>query len=214
MQAFYLDRVDSTNDAATRLLREGRISSIAYVVAREQTAGKGTRGRTWSSPRDAGVYLSVVDRPVSRDGDVQRYTRAAGVACVEAIREETEVEVGLKPVNDLYVLGRKLGGILTEAKMEGGSMIALITGVGVNVRRAVRPTMDGAVDPICLEDVMLPERFSRLDISSLILSLVRQIRQWNGAAAEGGHRMIADAWDRYRIDFGRAGDGLNRSPSH
>ncbi|MDO8632258.1 MAG: hypothetical protein Q7R41_17375, partial [Phycisphaerales bacterium] len=136
MQAFYFDSVDSTNDQAGRLLREGRIGDSAYVVARGQSAGKGNRGRKWASPDDAGIYLTVVDRPAHSDDDpralnpaapvlLHMFTRAAGVACAEMLRERTNVDVRLKPINDLYVDGRKLGGILTEAVIEQGCIRAL-----------------------------------------------------------------------------------------
>ena len=91
MQAFYLDTVDSTNDLARSMLRDGKIHGAGYIVARQQTAGRGNRGRTWLSPLDAGIYLTVIDRPrIGATSELHAFTRAAGIACVEtlnAIRE-------------------------------------------------------------------------------------------------------------------------------
>jgi biotin-[acetyl-CoA-carboxylase] ligase BirA-like protein len=208
MQAFYFDRVDSTNDQAGRLLREGRIGDSAYVVARGQSAGKGNRGRKWASPDDAGIYLTVVDRPAHSDGDPRRlnpaapvllhlFTRAAGVACAETLRERTNVDVRLKPINDLYVDGRKLGGILTEAVIEQGCIRALITGVGINVRRAERALPADHVRPISLEELMPPEVFAALDVPGLTVALAKRIRRWNAVVSGTEGRELEEAWQKH-----------------
>ena len=101
-QAFYFDSVDSTNEAAKRLIHDHRIHSPAYVVAREQTAGRGQRGRLWLSPRDAGVYLTVVDFPDSTAAPApQDFTLGPAHAVREGhrhrkYRSKIEVLVGLK----------------------------------------------------------------------------------------------------------------------
>ena len=88
MNSFRIDTVDSTNDEAKRLIAEGRLRGRGYVLAREQTAGRGTQGRSWLSPRDAGLYLSVARTGVEPPSpNVAQLTLAAGAACVEAIHE-------------------------------------------------------------------------------------------------------------------------------
>src|SRR3990167_6325862 len=119
-QVFHFDSVDSTNDVAKRLIADGQIHGRAYIVAREQTAGRGQRGRPWLSPRDAGIYLTTVDFPNALPTPVTNlFTLGAGIACIEALRRCTGVDVYLKPINDLYVGHAKLGGILTEAVIDG-----------------------------------------------------------------------------------------------
>ena len=194
MQAFYFDTVDSTNDEAGRLVRDGRIGPFAYVVARGQSAGKGNRGRKWSSPIDAGIYLSVIDRPAPGACELQNFTRAAGVACAETLWERTRIDVGLKPINDLYVDGRKLGGILTEAVIELGCIRALITGVGINVRRAERALPPDHVQPTCLEELMASDSFAELNHAELTVALVRRIRDWNAIVSKGDGQILETAW--------------------
>lgn len=171
MQLFRFDSVDSTNELAKRMIREGRIRESCCVVAREQTAGRGSRGRSWVSPRDAGIYLTIVDlpssasarnsvsasapdtkgasRPRTTSGSQREatgasprnttiFTLATGVACAEILRETTGLDVRLKPVNDLYLDGGKLGGILTEAIIQGDRLLALLTGIGINTHLAER----------------------------------------------------------------------------
>lgn len=198
MQAFYLDTVDSTNDLARSMLREGKISDTAYIVARQQTAGRGNRGRTWLSPLDAGIYLTVIDRPrVSATRELHAFTRAAGIACAQTLHTTTRIDVRLKPINDLYVDCRKLGGILTEAVIERHKLRALISGVGINVRRADRPLPLDQVQPICLEEVMSSSAFAALDVRGLTFKLVECIRHWNAIVAAGDMSVLESQWQQH-----------------
>ena len=200
MQAFALDTVDSTNEEAKRLIRRGEVRESAYVLAREQTAGRGSRGRSWSSPRDAGIYLSVVELPgANAIAPTTTFTLAAGVACVEALRDIAGAFVTLKPINDLYIDGRKLGGILTETVVANEKVEAMITGVGINVRRANRELPAGAVEAVCLSDIMGPERFATLDLDELTAGLIAKIHRWNVTVFSGRAGEVRSAWDRHKI---------------
>ncbi len=108
------------------------------VVADEQTAGRGRRGRTWSSPPGAGLYFSVVLHPSSRSA-IGLLTLAAGVGVAEGIRASTGLRTELKWPNDVLVSRRKLAGILAEGVAVGTSEQAVILGVGVNVSAAAYP---------------------------------------------------------------------------
>jgi BirA family biotin operon repressor/biotin-[acetyl-CoA-carboxylase] ligase len=205
MQAFYLDTVESTNNLARSMLREGKIRGAAYIVARQQTAGRGNRGRTWLSPLDAGIYLTVIDRPpMAATHELHAFTRAAGIACAETLHANTGVVVRLKPINDLYVDGRKLGGILTEAIIEQHEVRALITGVGLNVRKADRPLPLDQVQPVCLEELMPDSAFAMLDERELIFKLVEGIRYWNAVVAAGDVSALELQWQRHCLVPGLA----------
>lgn len=201
MRLLHFDTIDSTNEEAKRLLRSGQLREPAYLLAREQTAGRASRGRRWESPKDAGIYLTVVEYPLPPGlTDATVYTLAAGVASVEAIRPVTGIDVRLKPVNDLYVNGYKLGGILTEIVLTAGSRAALLTGVGINVRRAERPVGPAAAEPVCLEEVMSPDRFQALDVEALVATLVTGIRSWHAAVSNGQAELVRKTWESYRLD--------------
>ncbi len=185
VQVFSFDSVDSTNDAAKRLLRDGAIRDVAYVVAAEQTDGRGTRGRSWASPREAGIYLSLVHVAHGRAWPVTTaFTQSAAVACVEALREHTGVALGIKPINDLYVAGRKLGGILTETVVTGQRVEALITGIGINVREAVRQLDGRDVAATSLQAKMAREAFDGLDVEGLIRAIVERVCARHGMVFE------------------------------
>ncbi|MGB7296775.1 MAG: biotin--[acetyl-CoA-carboxylase] ligase [Candidatus Aminicenantales bacterium] len=120
----------STNDLARRLAREGSPEGTV-VMADEQTEGKGTKGRSWHSPPGQGLYASVILRP--RRSDLSLLPLAAGVGCVEAIREITGLETALEWPNDIIRDGRKLGGILCETDFLGNTVDHAVLGIGLNV---------------------------------------------------------------------------------
>ncbi len=200
MQVFSYETVDSTNEAAKRLVAEGKIQGPAYVLAREQTAGRGTRGRVWISPKDAGIYLSVIIcEPGTAIRSTTMFSLAAGVACAEALAEVAGVVVQLKPVNDLLAAGRKLGGILTEALIRGQTAHAVVTGVGINVRRARRVLPSGPIRPTCLKDLMSADRFTRLDTAALAEAVAGRIRSWNGHVIRGDTECVRREWERHKV---------------
>ncbi len=199
MQALDFETVDSTNEQAKRLIRAGELRGSGYVLAREQTAGKGSRGRSWLSPKDAGIYLSVVEIPRERNAPATTaLTLAAGVACAEALRQTAGIDVQLKPINDLYVYDGKLGGILTETLIRDGAPEAIITGVGINVRRVDRPLPGEAAAPTCLEELMSPPRFDRLDQNLVVATLVARIHHWNHVILSGNADAVRTAWEKYK----------------
>ncbi|MBN2408489.1 MAG: biotin--[acetyl-CoA-carboxylase] ligase [Candidatus Aminicenantes bacterium] len=120
----------STNDLAKRLAREGSPEGTV-VMAGEQTAGKGTKGRSWHSPPGQGLYVSVILRP--RRSDLSLLPLAAAVGCVEAIRKATGLEAALGWPNDIIRDGRKLGGILCESDFLGNKVDHSILGIGLNI---------------------------------------------------------------------------------
>ncbi len=204
MQSFHFDTVDSTNEAAKRLIHGGELRESAYLLAREQTAGRGSRGRSWASPKNAGIYLSVVEFPREPfTAPTTTFTLAAAVACVEALAESAGLTVRLKPVNDLFAEGGKLGGILTETIIGSGGLEALITGVGINVRRADRPVADGAASPVCIEELLPPERFAELDLDALVASLVTRLHAWNAVVLAGRAAQVEAAWERHKLSGAR-----------
>ena len=207
-QAFRFDSVDSTNDAAKRLIQSHAIHGRAYVLAREQTAGRGQRGRLWLSPRDAGIYLTAVDCPNALAAPITNlFTVGAGIACVEVLRERTGVDVRLKPINDLYAGHAKLGGILTEAVIEGERIKALLTGIGINVRRTPRLLPAGSPEPISLQDLVPPAQFWCVDEGLIVSELIDQVFLWNTVVASGNTERVKREWERYKLPSAACADG-------
>jgi BirA family biotin operon repressor/biotin-[acetyl-CoA-carboxylase] ligase len=131
------DSLPSTNTEAARQAALGAPEGLC-VVAREQTAGRGRRERSWVSPKDAGLYLSVVLRPSLEVRHWPLITLAAALAVRDALHEACGLEADIKWPNDLLAGGRKLCGILAETA-EGARARAVILGVGVNLKHGSFP---------------------------------------------------------------------------
>jgi len=129
-----LGTVASTNDEARALALAGAPHGAA-VIAREQTSGRGTKGRHWHSPPGLGLYASFVLRGPG-SGKVPSphlLPLAAGLAALDAISAVALIQAGLKWPNDLVHGGRKLGGILSEAVTGAPEGDFAVVGIGVNV---------------------------------------------------------------------------------
>lgn len=131
-----LDETDSTNNAAKELASQGAVHGTV-VTADHQTSGKGRMGRKFVSPTGMGLYMSVVIRPEFSTLFAPLITSAAAVAAAEAVEKLCGRDVQVKWVNDLYLNGKKICGILTEASLglEANSLDYAVIGIGINVRR-------------------------------------------------------------------------------
>ena len=126
------DVIDSTNAYAKSKLKDGEHDDF-LVVAREQTAGRGRFDRKFFSPKDAGVYFSLVITPKS-DDEIAFYTPICAIATADAVRAVCNKNALIKWVNDVYVDGKKCAGILCEAtSFSNGKIDKAILGIGVNL---------------------------------------------------------------------------------
>ena len=127
-----LDRVGSTNDYAKRIAASR--SDDVLITAREQTAGRGRMGRTFFSP-EGGIYMSLVLHPDMKADKTDIITVMAAVAVAKTIESVFGVRAGIKWVNDIYIGGKKVCGILTEGKFDpaGNGFEYAVLGVGVNL---------------------------------------------------------------------------------
>jgi len=118
---------DSTNERAKELAAAGAPHGTV-VTADEQTAGRGRQGRAWSAPRRAAVLMSVIVRDLGDSAAM--LPLAAAVAACEACESVSGVRCEIKWPNDVWVDGRKLAGILVEARPTAGWAVV---GIGLNV---------------------------------------------------------------------------------
>ena len=128
------DRLDSTNTRAKALAAKGAPHGY-LVIAESQSGGRGRFGRPFFSPEHSGVYVSYILRPEMTAERAVMITSLAAVAVARAIEAVADVDVRIKWVNDLYINGRKVCGILCEAGMdfESGQLEYAVLGIGVNV---------------------------------------------------------------------------------
>lgn len=125
--------VDSTNNVAKKLAAEGA-GHGTVVLAVHQTHGKGRLGRTFISPANSGIYLTLLLKPSFDMSQSVLITSAASVAVCRAIEKVCGQTPSIKWVNDLYLDGKKICGILTEAMtdFESGTIEYVALGIGIN----------------------------------------------------------------------------------
>lgn len=126
--------IDSTNLMAKKMALAGAAHGTV-VLAEEQTQGRGRLGRSFYSPKGCGLYMSILLRPNRTKDTAILTTTAAAAAVCRALAGTFGIEAEIKWVNDIYVGGRKICGILTEGvtDFETGSIEALVVGIGINV---------------------------------------------------------------------------------
>ena len=129
----YYDCVDSTNRLAKECAEQGAPEGRC-IISNGQTAGRGRLGRTFCSPADTGLYMSVVLRPTLAPEKVLSVTTAAAVAVCRAIERVSDRKAQIKWVNDIYCDGKKVCGILTEAGFADGKLNYAVLGIGINVQ--------------------------------------------------------------------------------
>lgn len=141
--------IDSTNTYAKRLLSEagnlrdvdgrltqsGQIYHKSIYVAECQTAGRGRLGRTFYSPEKTGIYLTIVYAPKGGITQPARLTAVSAVAICRVLRKLYKINPQIKWINDIFVNGKKISGILTEGftNFETGTIESAIIGIGINI---------------------------------------------------------------------------------
>ena len=131
-KVYFYDSVGSTNVQARRLAEEGAPHG-SLIVTDMQTAGRGRRGRAWSSPGGTNAYFTLILRPEYEPDVAPMVTLVMALAVAEGIRQTCGVEAGIKWPNDIVAEGKKLCGILTEMSVERDYIHYVVVGAGINV---------------------------------------------------------------------------------
>ncbi|NLF64232.1 MAG: biotin--[acetyl-CoA-carboxylase] ligase [Chloroflexi bacterium] len=133
---YSLQETDSTNSVLAELAAEGAPAGT-LVLAEFQSAGRGRQGRRWDAPPGSSLLFSLLFRPSWPAARAPWLTMIAGLAAVQAIRDQTGLRAALKWPNDVMVqVGgkwRKAGGILLETALDGDTIRHAILGIGLNV---------------------------------------------------------------------------------
>lgn len=126
------DSIDSTNNEAKRNAETD--SGVCLYAASHQTAGRGRRGHDFYSPKNTGLYMTL-SLPCSAPADVQLLTCAAAVAVCDSVEALTPQKPQIKWVNDIFIGGRKVAGILTELVSDSTNRpLKVIVGIGINLK--------------------------------------------------------------------------------
>ncbi|MBQ3133285.1 MAG: biotin--[Clostridia bacterium] len=133
------EEIDSTNAEAKRVTTAGNRADTLFLANR-QTAGRGRLGRSFWSP-EQGLYMTLALYGVREWSDAVLLTTMTSAAVVDAIEALTPLKPQIKWVNDIYLDGRKAGGILTESMTDptSGDLVGVVIGIGLNVGTADFP---------------------------------------------------------------------------
>lgn len=133
----YFEEVESTQNIARNLAAEGAPHGTA-VIAETQSAGRGRMGRGWHSPPSVNLYTTIILRPKLSMAEVPRLSLVAGVAAAEALEDVAPGIVQLKWPNDVWLNGRKAGGIIAEAVTDRMQRLdSVLLGIGLNLNLAI-----------------------------------------------------------------------------
>ena len=166
---FLYGKIDSTNEAA-RDLAEGGAPAGSVVVCREQTAGRGRAGHAWHSPRDAGLYLSLILRPDDLSHPAM-ISILAGLGVAERLDSGFRgLSPRLKWPNDLIAADLKLGGVLAEASCSESHPRYLVVGVGINVRPIGRTAPADVERRAAALDTVLDSSVQLVDVADAVIT--------------------------------------------
>jgi BirA family biotin operon repressor/biotin-[acetyl-CoA-carboxylase] ligase len=157
---------DSTNTDALQASRSGAPHGSVYF-ADEQRAGRGRGDHAWDSAAGDGLYASVLLRTPIPAVRLPLLPLASGLAAAEAIRATAGIDIDLRWPNDLLIGPRKVGGILVESKISGGSAEFAVVGIGINVHQ--RAFAANLTTPATSLDLETGRSVSRQDLLAALL---------------------------------------------
>lgn len=147
-----LDTVDSTNIYAMTQIHAAMATHGMAWFAKEQTAGKGQRGKSWKSEKDKNIALTLVVEPGRLQFNNQfQVSAAVALACFEFFSSYAGDETKIKWPNDLYWRDRKAGGILIENVVQGKNWKWAVVGIGININQTKYTT--AIKNPVSLKQI-------------------------------------------------------------
>lgn len=140
LPAFYnINIIDSISSTNSWLSEHTDLPEGSVLIADHQTQGKGRNVRSFYSPSNSGIYLSLLLKPKENKECVLHYTALSALCMCEAIESIYGFSPSIKWLNDIYFHHKKLGGILCEGKLQQEHFDSLIIGIGINVHSSIYP---------------------------------------------------------------------------
>lgn len=190
----YFDSVDSTNTQAKKITNNAPDGTI--VISEEQVGGRGRLSRSFFAPKGKGIWFSVILKPNFLPQEAPKCTLMAAVAIAKAIKEETNIQVGIKWPNDILYNNKKLVGILTEMNAEMDRINYIIVGMGINVNISAEEMPDELKDIAISLSQISGKKVSRLNLLTKILYHLEQLYI---ISQKEGFAPIFDEWRKFSI---------------
>ena len=194
----FFPSIGSTNDVARGLAATGAAEGL-LVLADEQTAGRGRLDRSWWAPPGTSVLMSLLLRPALPARRAGQLPMCLGLAAVEGIEAVTGIRPTLKWPNDVVWDGRKLGGMLTELRVDGERLDYAVLGLGLNVNLTFD---EQAADGLAATAVSLRMLAGRpVDRAALVIALLERCEVWYERVLSG--ESLHTAWAARLDTLGR-----------
>lgn len=194
----HYDEVESTNAKAFELAHEGGFHG-EVIVTEHQTAGKGRRGRSWSSPAGKSLAMSVILRPEIAPARAPEITLVAAVALAQTLKD-SGVDAVIKWPNDVQIGGKKVAGILTELSADVERVHFVVLGVGVNLNA------EAADFPPEIAEVATSVAIVRRNVvhrALFVAALLGQLETWLDTWTELGFEPVRAAWKELSSTLGQ-----------
>mgnify|MGYP006268308731 CR=1 FL=1 len=206
-----LTSVDSTNSEAERRLASGQEAPFG-VLAQAQTAGRGRLGRRWHNTHVGNLYLSLAFRPFINPSRLKPFTVWMGLALCAAIEARYQLKLGLKWPNDLQTPdGRKVAGMLTEARLDADAVRDLVFGVGINLVGQPKEFPAEIKNTASSLAHALGEPLEVHEVTAEVIAALMEA--WEIFAEGGWERSFRTRWQRYDVLMGQSVRvGLNGEP--
>ena len=230
LKIFLFDELDSTNSEAKRraveagsfrdsngnLTEKGKSAHLSLFAAESQSGGKGRLGRTFVSTKNCGVYFSLLYSPRGGVKNPALYTAAAAVSVVRAVSKIYGESPSIKWVNDVFLAGKKICGILVEgiANFETGSIDAAVVGIGINIHK--NPELKGEITKIAgsVEEAksLKGEKMPAVSKNVLIAEVAKNLIELYSAFENDDEKTISQMISEYRALSMLTGQSVTVNP--
>lgn len=192
----YQPSVDSTNSWAARTINSGCGRGEVFLTD-FQSKGQGRLDRTWESPSEKNILLSLVDNPPPDTKKTHQLTLIAGIGFLDGLKNIfPETALSLKWPNDIILSGKKLGGILSKHQNN-----SVVIGVGINVNTTLEDFSPTIRNTAISLKIFSGKEYSREEI---IASCLNSYEEWRNIYETKGIEIIIKNWEKRSDIFGKS----------
>lgn len=196
----FKEQMPSTQTLAHELA-QNQAEHGTVIIASEQTAGKGRMNRTWHSPKEKGMWLSMILRPTIFPYLAPQLTLLTATVLAQVIIEQTPLHPKIKWPNDILIHDKKVAGILTEMKAEQDQIEYVVIGIGLNVNQEPSELPD---DLKQRATSLYIESGNTYSIKSLIQEVLKAFEREYIAYMDQGFSNVKQKWEQYGYKIGQS----------
>jgi len=184
----YFDEIDSTNLFAKRVkdLEDGTV-----ILAESQTSGRGRNNRKWISPKNKGLYFSIILKPDIENKDLSKLSLIFPIAVRDTLQKYISSQVFIKWPNDIYINNKKISGFLFETDIENNKISRIIAGIGININHS-KDDLKDVQDIATSLKILQNKEFDRKEILNEILQKIEELYLGFDKYKDKLHRIVSE----------------------